>query len=78
MALTTPKILEFARNFLNCPTVDGIPLENDGGNGSLGAHWERMVLFNEVMTASTIKDSVFSGFTASLIADSGWYGFDKN
>ncbi len=42
----------------------------------MGAHWERAALFNEVMTASTIKDSVFSGFTFNLLKDSGWYGIN--
>ena len=29
------------------------------------------------MTASVIKDSVFSGFTCNLLKDSGWYGIDE-
>jgi hypothetical protein len=43
----------------------------------MDCHWERTVFFNEVMTASSIKDSVFSGFTYSLLKDSGWYGVDE-
>jgi hypothetical protein len=54
-----------------------VPLENEGGQGSMGAHFERAILFNEVMTASTIKDAVFSGFTFSLLKDTGWYGIDE-
>jgi hypothetical protein len=30
------------------------------------------------MTASTIKDQVFSGFGFSLLSDSGWYGIDES
>ena len=44
----------------------------------MGAHFERAVLFNEVMTASTIKDAVFSGFTFSLLKDCGWYGLNDS
>ncbi len=29
------------------------------------------------MTASVIKDSVFSGFSFNLLIDSGWYGIDE-
>ena len=29
------------------------------------------------MTASSMKDSVFSGFTFSLLKDTGWYGIDE-
>ena len=43
----------------------------------MGAHFERALLFNEVMTASTIKDAVFSGFTFNLLKDSGRYGIDE-
>ena len=43
----------------------------------MGAHWERAALFNEVMTASSIKDSVFSGFTFNLLKDSGWYDIEE-
>jgi hypothetical protein len=29
------------------------------------------------MTASTIKNSVFSGFSLNLLKDTGWYGIDE-
>ena len=29
------------------------------------------------MTASTMKDSVFSGFSLSLLKDTGWYGVNE-
>ena len=29
------------------------------------------------MTASVIKDKVFSGFSFSLLKDSGWYGVEE-
>lgn len=77
MGLKTPKLLEFARNYYNCKSISIIPLENDGDAGSAGAHFERAVFFNEVMTASTIKDQVFSGFGFSLLRDSGWYGVNE-
>ncbi len=48
-------------------------MENDGGKGSEGSHFERTILFNEIMTASSIKDRVFSGFSLSLLLDTGWY-----
>jgi len=73
----TPKLLAFARNFYKCESVGVIPLENDGDEGSAGSHFERAIFFNEVMTASTIKDPVFSGFGFSLLADSGWYGVEE-
>lgn len=53
----TPNIMKFAREFYGCDNVPGIALENDGGSGSLGSHFERVFFFNEVMTASDFKDA---------------------
>jgi len=55
-----------------------IPIENDGGDGSVGAHFERTFFINEVMTASVIKNQAFSGFGFNLLKDSGWYGIDDH
>ena len=54
--LKTKNLLEFAKKFYDCPTIQSLPLENDGDSGSMGAHFERSIFFNEVMTASVIKD----------------------
>jgi leishmanolysin len=77
LGLKTPKLLAFAKEYYGCEDIQALPLENDGDAGSAGAHFERAVFFNEVMTASTIKDQVFSGFGFSLLADSGWYGISE-
>jgi len=55
-----------------------VPLENDGGDGTAGSHFERTLYFNEVMTGTTSTDMIYSGFTWSVLADSGWYGIDLN
>jgi len=49
-------------------------LENNGGEGSAGSHWERTTMHNELMTASAmlIKTS-YSAFTMAVLEDSGWY-----
>lgn len=49
-------------------------LENSGGGGSLGSHWERVQIENEFMTASAIPhDAVITNFTWTLLEDTGWY-----
>jgi len=53
-----------------------VPLENDGDSGSAGSHFEKTLYFNEVMTGSTSTYMIYSGFTWSVLADSGWYGID--
>ena len=48
-------------------------LEDEGTSGSLGSHWERVILENEYMTASGIShDAAISNFTLKLLDDSGW------
>lgn len=52
----------------------GMKLENQGGSGSAGSHWEKVMIENEYMTAATIKhDAIYSNFTFTLLEDSGWY-----
>jgi len=49
------------------------PLENEGGSGSAGAHFERRIFFNEFMTASEMFDGKISEFTLALLEGTGWY-----
>lgn len=46
-------IQETARKYYGCPTLDGMQIENDTKNNQMGAHWEKTILFNELMTAET-------------------------
>lgn len=50
-----------------------MPLENNGGSGTAGSHWERVSFGNEGMTGDDFGDAVFSNFTLLLFKDSGWY-----
>ena len=71
--LTTPKVIEVAREHFNCQTLQGVELENGGSNGTASSHWERRVLYNEYMTGSTNYEPYYSQFTLALLEDSGWY-----
>lgn len=74
--IKTPKVKEVAAKYFNCSSVSGVELENEGTSGSAGAHWERVLLFNEMMTASSFDYSSFSEFSFALLIDSGWYEVD--
>ena len=43
---------------------------------SMGAHWERRLFYNELMTAAISEVSIVSETTLSLFEDSGWYKVD--
>ena len=64
--IKTPRVLELAKQYYGCDDIDGIPLENDGGSGSKGAHWERSLLGDEFMTASEIYEPKVTAFTMAL------------
>ena len=32
------------RAHFNCPTLGGVELENQGGSGTAGSHWEKRIL----------------------------------
>ncbi|KAG6503327.1 hypothetical protein ZIOFF_035638 [Zingiber officinale] len=57
----------FSENFT------GLELEDGGGRGTVGSHWEKRLLMNEIMTGSVDTRSVVSEMTLALLEDSGWY-----
>ena len=59
--ITTPKVLEVAKQYFSCGDIQGVELENQGGDGSAGSHWERTVLFNEM----------FDGRSDLVVTDDG-------
>jgi len=43
-------------------------MENDGGEGTASSHFERTLLYNEIMTGSDMTgDIVFTDFTFELL-----------
>lgn len=72
--VTTPKVVQAARDHYNCPTLRGVPLENHNGGS---AHWESRIIFPELMngglTSSLANTTAISRLTLSLFEDSGWY-----
>jgi hypothetical protein len=41
--LRTPHVLGYAMNHYNCSSLDGMELEDYGGAGTAGSHWEKRV-----------------------------------
>ncbi|EGR33996.1 leishmanolysin family protein, putative [Ichthyophthirius multifiliis] len=72
--LTSKNVVEVTKKYFNCPTAEGMQIENQGGQGSIGAHWERTIIYNEMMTGAVVSvDRVFSIFTIAALKDSGFY-----
>ncbi|KAF1383056.1 hypothetical protein PFLUV_G00150310 [Perca fluviatilis] len=71
--LVTPRVVDEARRHFNCPILEGMELENQGGTGTELNHWEKRLLENEAMTGSHTQNRVFSRLTLAIMEDSGWY-----
>jgi len=46
--LRTPKVLYYARKHFGCPSLSGVELENQGGSGSAGSHWEARIMLGDI------------------------------
>lgn len=47
----------------------GIPLENSGGSGTAGSHWEKTVFPSEIMTPQQADPMIISEFTVKVFED---------
>lgn len=68
-----PQVRDYARSYFNCPTLAGLPLENGGGSGSSGSHWEKLFLPLEYMNPTVENPGILSTFTFKLLEGTGWY-----
>jgi hypothetical protein len=50
-SISSPRALLAARRFFGCPTLARIAIEDEGGSGSAGSHWERSGWISSIMTA---------------------------
>ncbi|XP_033901225.1 leishmanolysin-like peptidase [Acipenser ruthenus] len=73
LLLVTPRVVEEARKHFDCPVLEGMELENQGGLGTELNHWEKRLLENEAMTGSHTQNRVFSRITLAIMEDTGWY-----
>lgn len=71
--ITLPTVLKKAKAHFGCSTMKGVPLENQGGSGSKGSHWERTVMGDDFMTASSMHGPIISDISLAFLQDSGWY-----
>ena len=71
--INSPKVLTAARKHFNCITINGVPLENQGGTGSVGSHWEARYMLGDYMISTDYFENVISDITLALFEDSGFY-----
>lgn len=72
-AIKLPEVLSYARTYFSCNNIQGVPLENNGGSGSAGSHWEKLFLPQEYMNPTVENPGILSEFTMTLLRATGWY-----
>ncbi len=76
--VNSPNVRKYARNYHECPTIEGMELENFAPSRVgpyLNSHWKHKNINVELMNARIIKGSpaFVSPMTLGLLEDSGWY-----
>lgn len=67
------EVLDYAKEYFNCQTLEFIPLENEGGDGSANSHWDKVFLPMEYMNPTIESPGVLSGFTLKFLHATNWY-----
>ena len=70
--LNSTKLKKEVADHFGCTNNQGLLLEDQDGT-IIASHWERNSVYNEYMTASNSKNTVFSRFTLALLDSTGWY-----
>ena len=71
--LITSTVRDVAAQHFGCSSITGIELENQGGEGSIGSHWEARVMLGDYMISTDYPEIVISDISLALFKDSGWY-----
>ena len=73
--LKTERLMDLARLYYKCNTIEYVQLEDsiEGVKDVPSSYWERSLLGDELMTASTLFQPRLSLFTLTLLHDTGWY-----
>ena len=72
--INSPKVINVAKKYFNCQNIKGVELENSGGEGTAGSHWEARILLGDYMNGVIYtEEQVISEFTLALLEDTGCY-----
>jgi len=70
---TGTNVIKQAKRHFNCDNIEGIELENQGGDGSAGSHWEARIMLGDYMISTDYPEIVISEISLALLEDTGWY-----
>jgi len=76
--LDVPSLTSRVRRHYGCSSLPGAYLENNGGSGTAGSHFERRHFLFDIMTSGELSGAKLSEFTLAALEGSGWYSPDYN
>ena len=71
--IISSNVIAKAKEHFGCPSLTKIPLENQGGRGSEGTHWESRYMLGDYMVSTDYPDMAISDITLALFEDTGFY-----
>lgn len=71
--LNSPKLLAKAKMHFGCDNLKGLRLENQGGPGTVGSHWDARYMQGELMIGEDYSEIVLSDMTLAFLEDLGYY-----
>jgi len=73
MVIDVHPLTEKLRNHFGCSSLPGAYMENNGGDGTSGSHFERKIFLYETMCSGGMYGRRVSEFSLALLEGSGWY-----
>lgn len=73
-----PKLVNFAKEFFGCKDIKGVPIENGGGSGSAGSHFEKTFFPFEFMNPGVEWPAIVSDFSKVYFESTNQYFVKKN
>ena len=71
--IVSENVLAKAKEHFGCDSLVGVPMENQGGKGSAGSHWESRYMLGDYMISIDYPDMAISDITLALFEDTGLY-----
>ncbi|GAM20237.1 hypothetical protein SAMD00019534_034120 [Acytostelium subglobosum LB1] len=75
-AIVSPNVVNFVRDHYDCDSIGYAELEDAGGAGTSGSHWEKRTAGEEYMLGFVSPLAPITNLTLSLLKDTGWYDID--
>lgn len=70
--VTTPTVARVVKEHYSCPTLTGMELEDEGGDGTALSHWERRNAKDELMSGA-LGVGYYTALTIAVMEDLGYY-----